>query len=110
MTQSFFFCCFCPQISIAAKLSVSLLRHTELVPADKAFYEAGLACRVSPTSLAAFKHSCCEPLSHTFLSTWQAVGWENMAFIFLNHFLDLCDVSDITQLCVQTTIMNQLLV
>ncbi|KAM6915750.1 intraflagellar transport protein 172 homolog [Xenentodon cancila] len=55
-------------ISIAAKLSVSLLRHTELIPADKAFYEAGLACR--------------------------AVGWENMAFIFLNHFLDLCDAID----------------
>ncbi|KAM9339048.1 intraflagellar transport protein 172 homolog [Symphorus nematophorus] len=55
-------------ISVAAKLSVSLLRHTELVPADKAFYEAGLACR--------------------------AVGWENMAFIFLNHFLDLCDAVD----------------
>ncbi|XP_061559670.1 LOW QUALITY PROTEIN: intraflagellar transport protein 172 homolog [Phycodurus eques] len=51
--------------SISAKLSVSLLRHTDLVPADRAFYEAGLACR--------------------------AAGWENMAFIFLNHFLDLCD-------------------
>lgn len=23
----------------------------------------------------------------------QAVGWENMAFVFLNRFLDLCDVS-----------------
>ncbi|XP_005948489.1 intraflagellar transport protein 172 homolog [Haplochromis burtoni] len=55
-------------ISIATKLSVSLLRHTELVPADKAFYEAGLACK--------------------------AIGWENMAFIFLNHFLDLCDGID----------------
>ncbi|XP_076011253.1 intraflagellar transport protein 172 homolog [Genypterus blacodes] len=52
--------------SLAAKLSVSLLRHTEVVPADKAFYEAGVACR--------------------------AIGWENMAFIFLNHLLDLCDV------------------
>ncbi|XP_074541957.1 intraflagellar transport protein 172 homolog [Halichoeres trimaculatus] len=52
----------------AAKLSVSLLRHTELIPADKAFYEAGLACR--------------------------EVGWGNMAFIFLNHFLDLCDAID----------------
>ncbi|XP_059212612.1 intraflagellar transport protein 172 homolog [Centropristis striata] len=55
-------------VSLPAKLSVSLLRHTELVPADKAFYEAGLACR--------------------------AAGWENMAFIFLNHFLDLCDAID----------------
>lgn len=37
----------CSQTSISAKLSVSLLRHTDLVPADRAFYEAGLACRVS---------------------------------------------------------------
>nr|XP_019960582.1 PREDICTED: intraflagellar transport protein 172 homolog [Paralichthys olivaceus] len=51
--------------SVAAKLSTSLLRHTELIPADKAFYEAGLFCR--------------------------AAGWETMAFIFLNHFVDLCD-------------------
>lgn len=36
------------QSAVAAKLSVSLLRHTELIPADKAFYEAGLSCRVSP--------------------------------------------------------------
>ncbi|XP_026197771.1 intraflagellar transport protein 172 homolog [Anabas testudineus] len=55
-------------ITVATKLSVSLLRHTELIPADKAFYEAGQACK--------------------------AVGWENMAFIFLNHFLDLCDAVD----------------
>ncbi|EMP37904.1 hypothetical protein UY3_04886 [Chelonia mydas] len=50
---------------LAAKLSISLLRHTELIPADKAFYEAGTAAK--------------------------AVGWENMAFIFLNRFLDLTD-------------------
>ncbi|XP_053503578.1 intraflagellar transport protein 172 homolog isoform X4 [Ictalurus furcatus] len=54
--------------TLAAKLSVSLLRHTELIPADKAFYEAGLAAK--------------------------AVGSENMAFIFLNHFLDLADSID----------------
>ncbi|XP_047600746.1 intraflagellar transport protein 172 homolog isoform X11 [Lutra lutra] len=51
--------------TVAARLSVSLLRHTQLLPADKAFYEAGLAAK--------------------------AVGWENMAFIFLNRFLDLTD-------------------
>ena len=33
--------------SVATKLSVALLRHTDIIPADKAFYEAGLACRVS---------------------------------------------------------------
>ncbi|XP_072536228.1 intraflagellar transport protein 172 homolog isoform X2 [Salminus brasiliensis] len=54
--------------TLAAKLSISLLRHTELIPADKAFYEAGLAAK--------------------------AVGWENMAFIFLNRFLDLADGID----------------
>ncbi|KAH9371348.1 hypothetical protein HPB48_007917 [Haemaphysalis longicornis] len=31
----------------ATKISVSLLRYTEHVPADKAFYEAGLACKAS---------------------------------------------------------------
>lgn len=33
--------------SIAAKLSVSLLRHTDIIPADKAFFEAGMMARVS---------------------------------------------------------------
>lgn len=32
---------------IAAKLAVSLLRHTDIIPADKAFYEAGIMCKVS---------------------------------------------------------------
>ena len=32
---------------VATKLSVALLRHTDIIPADKAFYEAGVACRVS---------------------------------------------------------------
>ncbi|CAJ0966968.1 unnamed protein product [Ranitomeya imitator] len=50
---------------VAAKLCISLLRHTDLLPADKAFYEAGLAAK--------------------------AMGWENSAFIFLNRFLDLVD-------------------
>jgi len=31
---------------IAAKLAVSLLRHTDIIPADKAFYEAGMMCKV----------------------------------------------------------------
>lgn len=53
---------------LVAKLSVSLLRHTDIVPADKAFFEAGIHCR--------------------------AVGMDNMAFVFGNRFLDLCDVSD----------------
>ena len=33
--------------TIAAKLSISLLRHTDLIAADKAFYEAGMTCQVS---------------------------------------------------------------
>jgi intraflagellar transport protein 172 len=31
---------------LVAKLSTSLLRHTDIVPADKAFLEAGVDCRV----------------------------------------------------------------
>ena len=30
----------------ACKISVSLLRHIDLIPADKAFFEAGHMCRV----------------------------------------------------------------
>ncbi len=33
--------------TVAAKLAVSLLRHTDIIPADKAFFEAGIQCRVS---------------------------------------------------------------
>ena len=44
---------------LAAKLSVALLRHSDVVPADKAFYEAGIACKES--------------------------GWLNMAFVMLNR-------------------------
>ena len=39
-----------PQLSdIVAKLSVSMLRHTDVIPADRAFYEAGNYCKVSST-------------------------------------------------------------
>jgi len=50
---------------IATKLSVSLLRHSDIIPVDKAFYEAGIDCK--------------------------AIGWENMAFVFLNRYLDLSE-------------------
>jgi len=32
---------------VATKLSVSLLRHTNVTPADKAFWEAGIMCKVN---------------------------------------------------------------
>ncbi len=37
--------------SVAAKLSTALLRHTDIVPADKAFFEAGVMCKVWYTCL-----------------------------------------------------------
>lgn len=44
-------CCACkhvPQlVGLATKVSVSLLRYTDVIPADRAFYEAGQLCRVS---------------------------------------------------------------
>ena len=55
------------QEPLAAKLSISMLRHTDIVPADKAFFEAGMQCRTH--------------------------GMNNMAFVFLNRFLDLTEVS-----------------
>ncbi|KAK2556628.1 Intraflagellar transport protein 172-like protein, partial [Acropora cervicornis] len=51
--------------TLAAKLSISLLRHSDIVPCYKAFYEAGVAAK--------------------------GVGWDNMAFVFLNRYLDLSE-------------------
>ncbi|XP_071116630.1 intraflagellar transport protein 172 homolog isoform X1 [Haliotis cracherodii] len=51
--------------TVAARICVSLLRHTDVIPADKAFYEAGIMCRNN--------------------------GWENMAFVFLNRYLDIAE-------------------
>lgn len=50
---------------LAAKAAVSLLRYCGLVPVERAFYEAGILCR--------------------------KVKWFNMAFVFLNHYLDIRD-------------------
>lgn len=47
-------------------MSVSLLRDSDIIPADKAFFEAGTQCR--------------------------KLGWDSMAFVFLNRFLDLMEV------------------
>ena len=41
---------FFQQDTLAAKLSISLLRHSEVIPCDKAFYEAGIAAKVSELS------------------------------------------------------------
>jgi len=51
--------------SICAKISVALCRYSDLIPCDKAFYEAGTSCKT--------------------------VGWDNMAFVFLNRYLDLSE-------------------
>ena len=37
--------------TVAAKLSVSLLRHTDIIPADRAFFEAGIFCKVCPVTI-----------------------------------------------------------
>ncbi|VDQ01383.1 unnamed protein product [Trichobilharzia regenti] len=50
---------------IVTQISVSLLRHSDILPADKVFYEAGVDCR--------------------------DIGWDNMAFVFLNRYLDLVE-------------------
>ena len=53
---------------LAAKQAAALLRYTAFVPADKAFYEAGMAMRES--------------------------GELNMAFVYLNRYLDLIEAID----------------
>ncbi|MCO5566353.1 hypothetical protein L7F22_020030 [Adiantum nelumboides] len=53
---------------LAAKLSVSLLRFVQSLPADLAFYDAGIACR--------------------------EVGWNDKAFVFFNQYLDIAEAID----------------
>lgn len=62
----------CREISslkvLAVKISVALLRYTETIPVDKAFYEAGMDLR--------------------------SIGRESEAFVILNHYLDVSEAID----------------
>ncbi|CAB3377061.1 Hypothetical predicted protein [Cloeon dipterum] len=51
--------------SLAAKLSIALLRFTDVIPSDKAYFEAGMDAK--------------------------ALGWDSEAFVFLNRLLDVCE-------------------
>ncbi|MCO5605228.1 hypothetical protein L7F22_059408 [Adiantum nelumboides] len=53
---------------LAAKHSVSLLRFVKSLPADLAFYDAGIACR--------------------------EVEWNDKAFVFFNRYLDIAEAID----------------
>lgn len=53
---------------IAVKISTALLRHTETIPVDKAFFEAGMDLRNA--------------------------GRDSEAFVLLNHYLDVCEAID----------------
>lgn len=53
---------------VAVKISTALLRYTEIIPVDKAFFEAGMDLR--------------------------AVGRDSEAFVLLNHYLDVCEAID----------------
>ncbi|MCP9265076.1 Intraflagellar transport protein osm-1 [Dirofilaria immitis] len=52
---------------IAAQITISFIRYSDIMQADKVFYEAGMACRK------------------------KGVKKESLAFTLLNHYLDLCD-------------------
>ena len=94
-----------PQLAgLAAKISVSLLRYTDILPPDRAFYQAGLLCKVHiyRIELSLMITVCGDKfwghikfvlyiLVKLFLSL-QRMGWDNMAFVFFNRFLDLSEV------------------
>lgn len=88
------------QDTIAAQISISLLRHTDIIPCDKGFYEAGMAAKVKLyiflTELECFRtlnvhHYLCITLFN-LLFFLQNAGMENMAFVFLNRYLDISEV------------------
>lgn len=51
--------------TIAVRISIALLRYTEIIPVDKGYYEAGMDLR--------------------------SLGRESEAFVILNHYLDVCE-------------------
>lgn len=51
--------------SIAVRISIAILRYTELIPIDKAFFEAGMDLRT--------------------------MNRNSEAFVILNHYLDVCE-------------------
>lgn len=53
---------------IGVKISIAILRYTELIPVDKAFFEAGMDLR--------------------------SMNRECEAFVILNHYLDICEAID----------------
>merc|ERR1712188_271860 len=53
---------------VRRKLAIALLRHIRVIPADKAFYDAGQCCRQA--------------------------GDLSMAFIFLNRYLDISEAME----------------
>ncbi|KAL3927042.1 MAG: hypothetical protein SGPRY_003008 [Prymnesium sp.] len=63
------------------KVAVSLLRYIREIPADKAFYEAGMACK----GVALIEWII------DMLCVLQASSDLNMAFVFLNRFLDISE-------------------
>jgi len=62
---------------VAAKLSVSLLRHTDVIPADRAFYEAGIMCKVRAltTTLSLLALHTAQCFNNISLQCFDTVGW-----------------------------------
>ncbi|KFD64150.1 hypothetical protein M514_12468 [Trichuris suis] len=56
---------------VSLKISFSLLRYSDILPADRVFYEAGMAAMKMGGRYA------------------------NAAFVFLNHFLDICEAVEV---------------
>jgi len=65
---------------VSTKAVVSLLRYTNVYPADKAFYQAGVQAK--------------------------AIGWDSMAFVLLNRFLDIADIVEDNNGGLTTTLDN----
>ncbi|KRY41446.1 Intraflagellar transport protein -like protein [Trichinella spiralis] len=57
-------------ILMAAKISFSLLRYSDILPVEKAFYEAANAAKKA------------------------GKRYENLAFLLYNHYMDICDAID----------------
>nr|CAD7263275.1 unnamed protein product [Timema shepardi] len=85
---------------LVAKLSIALLRHSDIIPADKAFYDAGTDCKVSVYWRSRYDTGTDCKVSVYWRSRYdtgtdcKAVNMDSEAFVFLNHYLDLTEATE----------------
>ena len=86
-------CCGIAELEVVStKAAVALLRYADVYPADRAFYDAGAKAKVNPATSFSITASAQNFL--IFFFKLKAIGWDSIAFVLLNRFLDIADLME----------------